>query len=145
MIKPAQEIVEFIRTQADPIKGNLWFDVIVGFKPSQVGPQADLEALGVEVLSELSGSEAFHRCVHVIGWLDFSLEKDFASMEELHSKFAEASDDMASRTIGLAAPLRRRYFEQAAADWRKLRESALSAAALHRFHNKQLAAAIIPA
>jgi hypothetical protein len=138
MIEPAEEIVAFIRAQPKPIRDNLWFDVFVGFKRGRVGPQADFDAIGIEVLTELQDTTAFHRCIHVIGSLDFSLARDFAAIEEFNEEFAEGSDDPQVQTIGLAAPLRRRYFEQAAEKWTELRATTLSDEALRKFQIQQL-------
>ncbi len=135
MIDPAKQVLEFINRQPPTVRESLHRNLVASSKGDQILLSAPVEELVLEVLNKGDEITSFWRCIHAIGVIDFIFTRDFKSTEQFQSRIPEEylAQSPMMRQLVLEAPLRRRYFEQAAAEWRELRASSLSPEVFHQY------------
>lgn len=140
MIKPAQDILDYIERQPQMVQVPLYFAAAAGctndlWRYPNLASQAAQLALDPE-----SPVLAFYRCLNAIGAIDFYWDSPVGRdiWEDIPVELLEG--DQRLKMMALQAPLARRQREVAQADWLALRQGDLSFAALRALQASQMRA-----
>ncbi len=142
---PPEIILSFIARQPKPIQENLYFVMCQPFRDDieddVAWPEVDLVKLAETVLSEKRGLSGFARTQFAIAAIDYHLDRPHDDPERAFEHMPEqAKESPALKKFYLGAPLRRKFYEAAQAEWLSLRQSALSFSALRVYERNLMVA-----
>jgi len=132
---PGEIIVHFLGQLPVTIKSSVlhqcWFgmgndDLVSLMQDDIVG---ELRAM----LDKQEGSSAAYACARLIGVLELVLEPNENDLEKLNSELYDETGVEIFRSVAMRWPLNRRHWQAAREEFYKLRQDALSTAALHKW------------
>ena len=142
---PDKEILAFIERQPESIRDILYFTIVFGLTDRLAESWLDLSLGGLKgeaegLLAPFSTLLVVYRALYAMASLDFLFSRPHDAFERaVEYMSADASESSNIKRILLQAPLQKKHFERADAEWRALRQSSLTFEALHSFEDTLMA------
>jgi hypothetical protein len=129
---PRELILNFLAHQPDTIRDTLYFQVGFSLHDESFSPDLDFKEIIEKFLTRHQGLRGVARAIQVIALLDYLFTRPRDRFERTLAAQMPPEIRASMKKVILQIPLRRKHFESAEAEWRKLRQSDLSFEALQQ-------------